>query len=117
MPLSEADFLDRIRNRAQRLKNPSQRAPDRETNLNNADNIERQLQEDEYQIWGCMIYRSMYESDEEWVEFMPRLRYYIEDTLRFDNALDMQQSLNYRVFEDGDHFDRLHPSTVLESCL
>lgn len=59
----------------------------------------------------------MHESDEEWVGFMRRLRYYIEETLQFDNALDMQQSLNYRVFEDRDHFDRLHPSAVLESCL
>lgn len=115
---SDASFrsqlLDRIRDRAQRLKNPSHRTPDRETNLNNADSIERQLQEDGHQIWGWVIYRSTYKSDEEWAEFMRRLRYHIEDTLRFVNALDMQQSLNYQVFEDRDQFDKMHPSAVLE---
>lgn len=37
-------------------------------------------------------------------QFMERLRYYIRDTLQFDNALDMQTSLDYRVFEDREHF-------------
>lgn len=114
MPLSEVEFLEYIRNRAQRVKNPSQRTPNRETDFNNADNIERQLQEDGHKVWGWVIYWCTYESDEAWAEFMRRLRYYIEDTLQFDNALDMQPSLDYQVFEDRERFDMAHPSAVLE---
>jgi hypothetical protein len=112
--LTDAEFRERIRNRAQRVKNPSQRTPDRETDFNNADNVERQLQEDGHRIWGWVIYRCTYEDDDEWATFMSRLRYYIENTLRFDNALDMQASLDYHVFEDREAFDRLHPSAVRE---
>jgi hypothetical protein len=112
--LTEADFFDRIRNRAQRVRNPSRRTPDRETMFNNADNVERQLQEDGHRIWGWVIYRCTYGNDQEWAEFMDRLRHYNERTLRFDNALDMQPSLDYHVFEDRDQFDNMHPSAVLK---
>jgi len=112
--LSEADFIERIRNRARYVRNPSQRTPDRETAFNNADNVERQLQEDGHTIWGWVIYRCTYEDDQEWEAFMDRLRYYNENTLRFHNALDMQSSLDYHVFEDRDRFNNIHPSAVLE---
>lgn len=71
-------------------------------------------EEDGHKVWGWVIYRCTYESDEEWAEFMRRLRYYVEDTLRFDNALDMLPSLDYTVFEDRDGFADLHPSDILE---
>lgn len=112
--LTEADFIDRIRNRAQRVRNASQRTPDRETVFNNADNVERQLHVDGHKIWGWVIYRCTYQNDKEWAEFMHRLRYHNEKTLRFDNALDMQSSLDYQVLEDRDQFDNAHPSAVLE---
>jgi hypothetical protein len=48
--LTNAGFLARIRDRTQRPKNPSQCTPDREMAFNNADNIERQLQEDLHKI-------------------------------------------------------------------
>jgi hypothetical protein len=105
---------DFFRNRARQIKNPSRRTPDRETTLNNADNIERQLQQDNHKIWGFVIYRCTYESEAEWAEFMRRLNFYIEDTLRFDNALDMQSSLDYHVFEDADSLDKAHPSAIRE---
>ena len=114
MAMTMADLMAHIRNRAQRLKNPSQRTPDRNTAFNNADNIERQLQQDRHKIWGWVIYRCTYKSDEEWASFMERLRYYIKSTLQFDNALDMETSLDYRVFEDRAHFDGAHPSIIRE---
>jgi len=46
--------------------------------------------------------------------FMERLRYYMKSTLQFDNALDMQTSLDYWVFDDHGQFDGAHPSTVRE---
>lgn len=109
---TEAEFLEWIRTSAQRRKNPSQRTPDRETESNSADNVERQLQADDHKIWGWVIYRCTYECDSQWAEFMTRLRYYIEDTLRFDNALDMLPSLDYTIFEDRDKFDKAHPSVI-----
>jgi hypothetical protein len=53
-----------VRSRAQRVKNPSRRTPERETVFNNADNVERQLQEDGHKIWGWVIYRCTYANDE-----------------------------------------------------
>ncbi|KAM0689195.1 hypothetical protein Q7P36_011272 [Cladosporium allicinum] len=105
---------DFFRNRVRQLKNPSQRTPDRETAFNNADNIERQLQQDNHRVWGFVIYRCTYESESEWAEFMDRLNYHIEDTLRFDNALDMKSSLDYQVFQDAEQFDKAHPSIIRE---
>lgn len=83
------DLAEWVRTKAQRVRNPSRRTPIRETELNAADNVERQLQEDGHKIWGWVIYRCTYEKDQEWEDFMRRLRYYINDTLNFDNALDM----------------------------
>jgi hypothetical protein len=103
-----------VRNRAQRVKNPSKRTPDRETAFNNADSIERQLQEDDHKIWGWVIYRCTYKSDEEWAQFMDRVRYYVKSTLQFDSTLDMQRSLDYRVFEDRELFEGAHPSVIRE---
>jgi hypothetical protein len=103
-----------VRSRAQRVKNPSRRTPERETVFNNADNVERQLQEDGHKIWGWVIYRCTYANDEEWAEFMARLRYWNEYTLRSSNALDMLPSVDYQVFENSDIFDNAHPSTVRE---
>jgi hypothetical protein len=105
---------DFFRNRIHQIRDPSHRTPDRETTLNNADNIERQLQQDNHQIWGFVIYRCTYESETEWAEFMDRLNFYIEETLRFDNALDMKSSLDYRVFEDVERLDKAHPSAIRE---
>jgi hypothetical protein len=45
---------------------------------------------------------------------MDRLRYYTKSTLQFDNVLEMQTSLDYRVFEDRDLFDGAHPFVIRE---
>ena len=111
---TEADLIERVRNRARYVKNPSRRMPERETIFHNPDNVERQLQEDGHKIWGWVIYRCTYGNDEEWAEFMRRLTYYIENTLRDNNALDMLPSADYHVFEDRDQFDGAHPSAVLD---
>ena len=111
---TEADLIERVRNRARYVKNPSRRMPERETIFHNPDNVERQLQEDGHKIWAWVIYRCTYGNDEEWAEFMRRLTYYIENTLRDNNALDMLPSADYHVFEDRDQFDSAHPSAVIE---
>lgn len=45
---------------------------------------------------------------------MDRLRYYIRSTLQFDNALDMETSLDFRVFEDPEQFDGAGPFVIRE---
>ena len=44
----------------------SRRTPPWSTHFNNADNIERYLQEDGHRTWGLVIYRCTYESDDDW---------------------------------------------------
>lgn len=44
------DLQEWARTRAQRVRNPSRRKPDMETEHNKADKIERQLQRDNYKI-------------------------------------------------------------------
>ena len=104
------DLEEYARNRTQRVKNPSRRTPSRETAFNNANNIERQLQQDDHKIWGWVVYRCTYKSAEEWARFMDRLCYYIRSTLQLDNALDMETSLGFRVFEDPNNSTELVPS-------
>lgn len=108
------DLTEFIRNRAQRVKNPSRRMPDRETALKNADNVQRQFQDDGYKVWGWVIYRCTYESETDWEAFITRIRFYIHDTLRAYNSLDMLESLNYHVFDDQALFDGARPATVRE---
>lgn len=106
------DLQEWIRTRAQRVRNPSRRKPDMETDNNKADMIERQLQQDNHKIWGWVIYRCKDSSDTAWAEFMSRLKFHIKESLRLHNGLDMMESLDYHVFEDEAVFDAATPVTV-----
>jgi hypothetical protein len=108
------DLQEWIRTRAQRVRNPSRRTPDTETDTNKADIIERQLQGDNHKIWGWVIYRCTYSSDTDWANFMSRLDFHIKNSLRLHNGLDMMESLDYHVFEDKAMFDAANPVTVRE---
>jgi hypothetical protein len=108
------DLQEWIQSRASRVRNPSQRKPDMETESNKADKLERQLQEDGHKIWGWVIYRCTYSSDTDWADFMSRLRTHIEKSLGLHNGLDMMDSLDYQVFEDKALFDAASPVTVRE---
>lgn len=110
----ESRLEEWYRTRAQRVKDPSQRTPYRSTYFNDADNVERQLQQDSHKIWGWVIYRCTYESDDDWNEFMRRLGCWICEGLKNDGGLDMLGSLDYHVFEDKAVFDGAHPSTARE---
>lgn len=78
----------------------SRRTPNVLTKLNNADNIERYLEEDGHRKWGVVIYRCTYDSDSDWQEFMKRLYQQAEKTLQFYNGLDLMESLDLLVFDD-----------------
>ena len=85
-----ANLTAHVRNNDPRFANPSTCTPEQDTAFNNADNVGRQLQEDGHKIWGWVIYRCTYANDEEWAEFMARLRYWNEYTLRSSDALDIR---------------------------
>ncbi|KAG9737538.1 hypothetical protein KCU77_g9558, partial [Aureobasidium melanogenum] len=107
------DLEEWVRTRAQRVKNPSKRKPDEETDSNTADIIERQLQQDGHKVWGWVIYRCTYKSDKDWQDFMHRFHYFIRDILESHNGLDMLESLDCHVFED-ESFEGASPATVRE---
>lgn len=110
----ESDLKEWQRNRAQRPRTPSKRTPDRATDFNDADNVERQLQQDKHKIWGWVIYRCTYASDDDWNELMRRLNFWIRKDLANDGGLDMLESLDYSIFDDKELFDGAHPSVVRE---
>jgi hypothetical protein len=91
----------------------SRRTPQYSTHNNNADNIERYLQEDGHRTWGFVIYRCTYESDDDWDRFMG-LRDQIRCTLEIYNGLDMMDSLSVTVFEDRSVLDGASTSVVRE---
>lgn len=90
----------------------SRRRPSDPTVFNDCDNIERQMQEDGHKIWGWVIYRSDYSSEEDWQEFLQRLRAETEKSLRCCGGLDMLPSLDYHIFEDKALFDGLDAATI-----
>ena len=92
----------------------SRRTPQYSTRNNNADNIERYLQEDGHRTWGFVIYRCTYESDDDWGWFMGHLRDKIRYTLELCNGLDMMDSLSITVFEDRSILDGASTSVVRE---
>ena len=91
----------------------SRRTPQYSTHNNQADNIERYLQEDGHRTWGFVIYRCTYESDDDWDRFMG-LRDQIRCTLEIYNGLDMMDSLSVTVFEDRSILDGASTSVVRE---
>ncbi|KAH0288003.1 hypothetical protein M436DRAFT_81551 [Aureobasidium namibiae CBS 147.97] len=108
------DLEEWVRTRASRVRDPSKRTPDRSTYFNDGDNVERQLQQDNHKIWGWVIYRCTYASDDDWNEFMRRLDFWIRKDLANDGGLDMLGSLDHHVFDDKELFDGAHPSVVRE---
>ena len=95
-------------------RHPSQRTPEYDTRLNNADEIERGLQQDNHRTWGLVIYRCTYSSDADWTEFTTRLHYQIHKTLNHYNGLDMLDSLATTVFEDKPTLDGASKAAVRE---
>lgn len=106
------DFAELIRQRIQNIENPSKRTPTRSTEFNDADNIERQMQQDGHRTWGWIIYRCTYADDAQWAAFMERLSYYINATLDFHNGLDLNESLDVQVIEEPELLDGASPATV-----
>ena len=69
---------------------------------NDADQIEKWLREDGHRVWGFVIYRSTYQSNADWDEFMRRLLADITESLGDADLLD---NLALTVFDDPKKFD------------
>ena len=67
--------------------------------------IERQMQEDGHRIWGYVIYRTSYSSEDDWTDFRRRLRYHVEDTFKYYNGQDTFELFTL-IFSDPTLFDR-----------
>ncbi|KAF2160775.1 hypothetical protein M409DRAFT_59571 [Zasmidium cellare ATCC 36951] len=77
----------------------SRRQPNQATVFNDCDNIERQMQEDEHKIWGWVVYRSDYSSEEDWQEFLQRLRHvWITTSLKIKTFLTATIREHFRVW-------------------
>jgi hypothetical protein len=72
---------------------------------NKADLIERYLQEDHRQTWGFVVYRSTYDSDDDWATFLQRLRSEMEKTMDFYGGRDILEKFVLTVFDDRSLFD------------
>jgi hypothetical protein len=60
-------------------------------------------------MWGWVIYRCTYESDEQWQAFLERFGYYVHSTLAFHNGEDLKDSLNIQVLADPTTLDGATP--------
>jgi hypothetical protein len=108
-PQADMAWLERIR---RRIRSPSQRNPDMSWQNNAADQIERQLQEDGHRSWGFVIYRTTYDSDADWAEFLRRLRFQMEDIFDYYNGRDILEKFALTVLEDRLAFDRASIDTI-----
>ncbi|PSK53208.1 hypothetical protein B9Z65_3408 [Elsinoe australis] len=97
------DFERRMR--ARRPQNPSPRDPSMSTEVNQADDIERQLVRDSHRAWGFVIYRCTYDSDDQWATFLDRLRTRTRESFAEYNGEDILDLLAYTIIEDRSVFE------------
>ncbi|KAG9529253.1 hypothetical protein KCU93_g3717, partial [Aureobasidium melanogenum] len=81
---------------------------------NAADQIERALREDGHRIWGFVIYRCTYASDEDWDLCMRHLHEEVRESMDFYNGHDLldEECFRLTVIEDKSKFDGASTSTV-----
>ncbi|KAG9948725.1 hypothetical protein KCU85_g4815, partial [Aureobasidium melanogenum] len=108
--------LDEVKKRLPPSTGPvSKRTPDTlGYESNPADQIERALQADGHRIWGFVIYRCTYESDEDWRLCMQRIRENVRQSMEVCNALDLlnENCFRFTVIEDKSKLDGASTSTV-----
>lgn len=92
--------------------NPSPRNPKFSRDVNSADVIEAQYQEDGHRTWGFVIYRSTYESDADWEEVMNRLRFWASDCVELFNGQDVIDKMTWTVFDDRSLFDGVQTARI-----
>jgi hypothetical protein len=81
---------------------------------NVADIIEHQMQNDGHRLWGLVIYRCDYESNQRWEQCLAAIHASVEQTLREWNGSDLISSMQLTVMNDEDLYAGLSPSQVRE---
>lgn len=107
---SDDAFVERMKNFV--AKNPSPRNPRVSTHNSHPDRIEAAYQADGHTTWGYVIYRTTYENDADWAEFMRRLRAWAEDSMDFYNGQDVLDKMTWTIFDDKEHFDGAGTETI-----
>ncbi|KAG9786558.1 hypothetical protein KCU75_g3830, partial [Aureobasidium melanogenum] len=84
---------------------------------NPADQIERALRADGHRIWGFVVYRCTYESDEDWRLCMQHIHENVRQSMEFCNALDLldEDCFKLTVIEDKSKLDRASTWTVRQN--
>lgn len=102
-----ANYLARRRPRS-----PSARCPTMSRHNNMADMIEQHTQQDGHKIWGFVMYRTTYSSDEQWARFLERLD--VETTRRFedDNGLDVLENRRATIMDDEAQFNNMDSHAI-----
>jgi len=92
----------------------SLRTPDASRYFNDADQIEQQLQEDAHRTWGFVIYRTTYGNDEDWAEFLKRLRLRMEKAFDIFNGQNILDLFTLTVIGDREHLDGASTAAIRE---
>lgn len=108
--LSDEAFEERMRNFV--AHNPSPRNPRISKDSSYADRIEEAYQADGHSTWGYVIYRTTYESEADWTEFMRRLRAWTEDGMEICNGQDVLDQMAWTIFDDRERFDGADVATI-----
>ena len=108
--ISHDAFLERMKNYV--APDPSPRNPRVSTQCSHADRIEAGYQADGHKTWGYVIYRTTYENEADWAEFMRRLRWWTADTMEIFNGQDVLDRMTWTVFDDRERFDGADVTTI-----
>ncbi|KJX96173.1 hypothetical protein TI39_contig785g00003, partial [Zymoseptoria brevis] len=81
-------------------RSPSRRNPTLTTHQSRADDIERGLVKYGHRIWGFVIYRTTYNSDNEWAKCLQILRSTMAHVLEYYGGLDILEMNPFTVFDD-----------------
>ena len=103
-----------VYNEYDQIATRSIRTPIMVRRCNHADLIEDQLKADGHRTWGYVIYRTTYDNDEDWTEFLKRLRFRMEESFDFFNGRDILDLFTLTVIEDREHLDGVSAATVRE---
>jgi hypothetical protein len=76
--------------------------------------IDRYMILDKHRVWGWVIFRCTYDSDEDWDKFMDYMRRALRKALERNGGLDLLDSCSITVIEDEETLDDASTAFVRE---
>ncbi|XDG02513.1 hypothetical protein ABKA04_002128 [Annulohypoxylon sp. FPYF3050] len=107
--------LDQDRAALQQPSDVSSRTPNTiSTTFNTADQIERHLRADGHRIWGLVVYRCTYTSDEAWESCIQRINASVREAMNLYNGHDLLEEGCFKltVISDATTLDGASTQTV-----